>query len=1046
MNGISRRRRKGSSDGIARWPSVQVGAFPSPVFLRPLHPSSFNLRTSSERASALITTLLVLVVLSAIVVAFVQSMGIERRTAKSSANILQANLLADAAADEAIQRLLTATTNGPLASIWDRDPAGNPYLFLGKRISRGGRVVTTRGPLFSTSAGNADYFEDLSAAQILTGSISVADLDARGNQVTRSVNTESDLITKMNAASSLHANGMVGLMNGSLPRPLPVNWTYVRESSGRVIGRYGFWVDDECSKLDLRFAGQAANAGGIHNRSTGTNLSDLSLLVLTNAPVNATTKDIANLLALRTLAFSDSALVQYPLVPSATGLDAATWQRLRPYVTVHSLHDDRSPDGKRRLDLNDAVTSANTAARIQAETFAIRDAITNNLPDFGLRFFSADAGAAATPTAADQLAYVTRIAANIRDAIDPDSVATIIQSDNTAYASNSPSFIPYGADDKDLPIAFGKEAGPFLSEYFRIVRVISPLSPTGKASSTPVSVVVRFAHYVELHNPTARPIAYADLGPDPFVMLSNRRSWNNTLPTGSPSVLRLADIKIRLPATFSIPAGGFAVLTTDGEPWSDSQTDFIGSASNRYVISAGTGPGQWELVNTDGTEGLSSSTFEDYTVSVAAITGNKYSLETALDSSATYLEQRERLALGNQEGLIDYTLRIYTDLGGNKVGRNGNNPAWVSTFLSDSETEVSNTLNSSKTEPRFARGDVRSNTEVSRIAANTSACWKDGGIKYGNTLYSEVKDGGPQQTLGQTNYKTAQDHTGVALWRQGWREYTPDPAGNHFVANRRMGSPGELGAIYDPARHDIDGFRSQGATLRIGHSDAPTNNRANSTGVNFQNWLGGRGSDDVTSTNSLRNASLLLDVFRTDEITAGRVNPNSIVRDSAGLAFRSVLDQFVFAAAATNQASQALAGRSVNATNTLSSLQSFVTNPANGFLVSVGDLSRSPLFSTSTNALAGTSMLGVSDAGREEFLRRAANLLTTHSLAFTVFIRAQAGKFERSPDGTERFRVQASTAREMIVQLQPVYPAAANPLVPTAPDSWRILRPRTRNY
>jgi hypothetical protein len=136
----------------------------------------------------------------------------------------------------------------------------------------------------------------------------------------------------------------------------------------------------------------------------------------------------------------------------------------------------------------------------------------------------------------------------------------------------------------------------------------------------------------------------------------------------------------------------------------------------------------------------------------------------------------------------------------------------------------------------------------------------------------------------------------------------------------------------------------------------------------------------------------------------------------------------------------------VNSTNTLSSLQSFATNPANGFLVSVGDLSRSPLFSTSTNALAGTSMLGVSDAGREEFMRRAANLLTTHSLAFTVFIRAQAGKFERSPDGADRFRVHASTAREMVVQLQPVYPAAANPLVPTAPDSWRILRPRTRNY
>jgi len=1000
------------------------------------------------QASSLITTLLVLAVLSIIVVTFLQSMSVERRAAQSCASRLQANLLADAAAEECLQRLLATTTNGPLASIWDRDPAGNPYLFLGKRTLRAGQVVTSRIPVFSTAAGGFSAFENLSAPQIATAAVSVADRDARGNPVARSVPAGADLVAKMNAASPAHASGMVGLMDGQSPRPLPVNWIYVQNISGRVIGRYAFWGDDECSKLDLRFAGQAANASGIHSRGNGTNLSDLSLLVLTNAPVRATAGDISNLLALRTQAVPDAALVQYPLTPGAAGVDPETWQRMRPYVTVHSLHDDRSPDGRRRLNLNDAVTESSSAERIQAETLAIRDAITGSLPTFGLRFYSADAGVATSPPASRQLAYVTKIAANIRDSIDADPVATIILADGSACTTNAPSFLPYAAVDADLPIAFGKEGGPFLSEYFRIVRVISPTPhPPASPPSAPVliNITVRFAHYIELHNPTGSAISFAGLGPDPFVILSNRRSWNNNADGGSPSVLRPADIKIRLPQNFSIPAGGFAVLTTDGPPWRDSQADFIGAADNRYVIPPGPGPGQWELVNAEGHEGEKAlpleSGFEDYAVSVAATSPDQYDLQNCAPADADYSAQRERLVFGNRDGIIDYTLRIFTDQG-RYLGRNLKNPAWSCSYLADDKTDSSNTAGESDTQPRFTRGDVRSNTEVSRIAPNTSACWKAGGTAYGNTLAAAAQ----QQTLGRANYHTGQNHSGVALWRQGWYEATSDPAGNHFVGNKKLGSLGELGSVADPARHDIDGFRSQGATLRVGHSDAPANNRANSAGANYLNWLGGRGSDDVASAAYLRNAFLLLDVFRTDGITAGRVNPNSIVRDPAGLALRSAMDQFVFESAAASQASSALAGRRLNAADTISSLQSFAGNPANGFLVSVGDLSRSPVFSTSTNALAGVPMLGVSDAGREEFMRRSANLLTTQSLAFTIFIRAQAGSFDRSPAGTDRFRVKASASREMVVQLQPVYPPAADPLAPAAPHHWNILYPSTLSY
>lgn len=1008
--------------------------------------SPVSLLQPFQRASSLVTTLLVLVVLSTIVVVFMQSMTVERNVARSAKNILQAKLLADAAGDEAVQRMLITTTNGPLGAVWDRDAAGNPYLFLGKRIIRGANVVTTRVPLFSSAAGNFAYFENLAVAQISTNSQNVADLDNNGNSVTRSLSAEIEIVTKINSQLTGQSNGMVGLTDGTSPLALPVNWTYVRDTSGRIIGRYAFWVDDECSKLDLRFAGQPANAAGNHTRSNGTNLSEISLLVLTNAPVGATTNDVANLLKFKTLTNGPAtpAVVQYSIAGSPAGVDINTWHKMRPYVTSYSLLDDRSPDGKRRLNLNAVVKSTNTAQRIEAETFAIRDAITNSLPSFGLRYYSATGGALALPTSQDQSVYVTKIAANIRDSVDTNNVATIIQSDGTAYVTNSPDFISYSSPvDSDLPIAFGKESGPFLSEYFRIVRVIDPLSPTSTASSTPVNVTLRFAHYIELHNPTARILTYADLGPDPFVMLSHRTSWFNSLLVGSTSALRLADIKIYLPSTFTIPAGGFAVLTTDGPPWRDSQTDFIGSASNRYEITGGTGAGHWELVNAGGKDAPSGSDYEEYTVNVAAITGDYYDLKSAVSASATYTDQRERLTFGNQEGIIDYTLRIYSDPGGNSVGRNGKNPAWASTFLSDSFTFNNNTPSGSNTEQRFTRGDVRSNTEASRIGMDTSACWKDGGGAYGDTLTS-----GPQQTLGLPNYKssTQADQTGVQRWRQWWYEYTADPAGNHFVANKPIGSLGELGAIYDPVRYDINGFRSQGATLRIGQSDSPTNNRANSTVIDYQNWLGGRGADDVTSTNYMKNAFLLMDVFRTDDVNSGRVNPNTLVRDPVGIVFRSVLDKFDFESAATNQASSVLSGLSLNASTSLSSLRSFATNPSNGYYISVGDLSRAPLFFAATNALAGVSMTNVSDAGREEFMRRSANLLSTQSLAFTVFIKAQAGSFERTSVGGDRFRVRATMAREMVVQIQPTYAPGGSPLVPSTPVGWNVLRPRTINY
>jgi type II secretory pathway component PulK len=71
------------------------------------------MRRRRSKAASLITTLLVVVILSTIVVAFMQSMSIDRLTAKSARNILQAELAARAGLSSAVAQILTAVgTNG----------------------------------------------------------------------------------------------------------------------------------------------------------------------------------------------------------------------------------------------------------------------------------------------------------------------------------------------------------------------------------------------------------------------------------------------------------------------------------------------------------------------------------------------------------------------------------------------------------------------------------------------------------------------------------------------------------------------------------------------------------------------------------------------------------------------------------------------------------------------------------------------------------------------------------------------------------------------
>jgi hypothetical protein len=1016
-----------------------------------------------KKASALVTTLFVLVVLSTIVVAFLTSMNLERKISKSLKTKYQAELAAEAGMQDFLKRLDNIKADGPYSAFYVLGSNTNPYLLLGKRIFSSNGTTTKRVPLFSTGVTNFNTLTNFDATFLSSSSIVIQDIDRSGTLISRTLLNSNDIWCDINKTNARFPNGVVGLRNtftntNSIPT-LSVNWIYIKDTAGKVIGRYAYWADDECSKIDIRYAGSSNNLTGNHTRSNGSIFSELALTPLTNAPTstaNLTASDLANLLAftntsIQTLPLSPQH-AQYPIA-AAGSLTPAQWQSIKPFVTIYSRHDDRSLDGKRRVNLNALVTSTTDAAQIANQTLTIRDAITNNLPDFGKRFYSAANGTLTTPTSSHQKAYASRIAANIRDFIDSDNNATIINSDDTAYVGNSAYFAKWEGIDDDLPLAFGKDGGLFLSEYFRVARVIAP-TPQPSASTAPITITLRFGHYVELCNISGKTITTADLGSDPHIVLANRSLWQNVYDS---IFLRFADVKMRLPANLSIPPSGIVCLTTDGGSFpSGNQTSVMGNAT--IQLTQGTGPGQWILENTSGTTPMiGGAQFEDYSITTS-VTGSNATLRYEVYNTTPddkqdilYTDQRERLIFANNSGIFDSAFRIYSTL--RRYLKPSANPIWINTYLNDSESETgNNTPTGDDKEARYTRGDLRSNCDIiSYNIKGTGIVWKQAGDGAGTNLYS-VDRSIQQQTLGDLNYNYDQLPTYrgnlVAAWRKGWYEYTSDPAGNHFVKNTNLTSLGELGYIYDPVRYDIGGYRSMGATLRIGQSDSATNNRATNAAADYQNWLGGRGNDSATNAAYGKNAFLLMDVFRTDTNTAGRINPNSVVRDGFGTVMQAALTNFVYEGQATNGASSLLGNQTLNATNTVAAIRDFATNSTNGFIVSVGDLSRIPAFwgnaTSSTNIVPSVAMSAASDAGKEEFLRRTANLLTTQSLAFTVYIVGQTGEI-LTKSGTDTFVPASTSTTETVIQLEPVYPATSGE-TPVAPTEWKTLKPRTLSY
>jgi hypothetical protein len=334
----------------------------------------------------LITTLLVIVILSTVVVAFVQSTSIDRLTAKSAKNVLQAELSARAGLQSAIGQLLTAagTNNTFVTGSTNFSPSNAPVVVIGQtNLSDPQQIM----PLVSIAPHLLETF----LQNGWTDSLSILLASLAGTNST-DVNSRSGIIQRTNI---------------SYRAP----WVEIASSSGERIGRYAFVVLDEDARVNpLLHTGTASDPIAWYS---GPN--DISL---TNALAPILTPDEQA----RVLALSNCILTPESLAQGF--VSGSNYERVKHLLTIQTnstadiIPGGLVEGGRPKYNINTLATNAALNPTERANQIA--DIISSNLRSFSSRDPSLRGNAA------DERRYLRRLAAGIIDYIDSDAVPTSV--------------------------------------------------------------------------------------------------------------------------------------------------------------------------------------------------------------------------------------------------------------------------------------------------------------------------------------------------------------------------------------------------------------------------------------------------------------------------------------------------------------------------------------------------------------------------------------------------------------------------------------------
>ena len=401
------------------------------------------------KASSLITTLLVLVVLSTIVVAFMQSMSVERNVARSAKNKLQAQLAAESGLAAALKQLTIATGTNQAYVVGQTNDAANfgPILVIAQKN------LTNIGELMPLISGD---ISSLSGYPTNTNN---------GPAVLNFLNARTNLAPTASINLNLE-NKLIHVTNGSNYYRAP--WVYLTDADGKTNGRYAYIVLDEWARVNPRHHGIDTPRNHPTNWFSGPRELPLS----TGGSNLFTTNDAAKLTNIAPFMITSHTMGQ-------AFSTAADYQQKKHLLTANEIW---SPDvipaelpegGKPKYNINDLATNSTNGASATERADKIAGIISTNLPQFGKR----DLGLQIEDPSG--LKYLKRLAANIVDYIDADNVPTTVNG--------------------------GEPAGKELTPY--IVMTAEKNTWVSESAGPPYTIVIKSEFYAQLWNPCGVPVS-----------------------------------------------------------------------------------------------------------------------------------------------------------------------------------------------------------------------------------------------------------------------------------------------------------------------------------------------------------------------------------------------------------------------------------------------------------------------------------------------------------------------------------------------------------
>jgi len=362
-----------------------------------------------KKASALVTTLFVVVVLSTIVMAFMASMSLERKISKSLSNRYQAELAAEAGLNIFMSSLPQAVSTNV------------GYFIISTNVSPTLSPIPLLAAEFPPASSNS--------LPLVSGPISnfLASRGTNTNALANFLATASDT-NSTNAADLNKTNGLYRVINNTNTARFNAPWIFFTNSTGST-NRVAFFVVDEQSKLNLALHGTSTNTNRAGWSSDPLKVP-ISVLGISNLPLQSTASNFANntnktifsnnlgnLFSNRSDYEASKHLLTY--------FSGSNGEFIPPgYTNTNGTFAKYTNANFPKFNINDRATNTNFGSTPAFRASNIANIINSNLPSFRTRDVSMSNSVGQN---GDPFRYLHRIASSIVDYIDSDSVSTTLE-------------------------------------------------------------------------------------------------------------------------------------------------------------------------------------------------------------------------------------------------------------------------------------------------------------------------------------------------------------------------------------------------------------------------------------------------------------------------------------------------------------------------------------------------------------------------------------------------------------------------------------------